>query len=354
MSDLQLALLAIGAVVIAGVVGYNVVQERKARSRAEKAFGRDHPDVLFDGAGERREPKMGELPEPAQAPARSAAVPPNAPATDTPGPEPVVSERIDTIAVVLADDPVARESLEPLLDALQSHTTPVYVEGIVDEHWQPVERSPRDSWRELRAGLQLASRSGAVNEEEIAAFNETLAEFAASVNAVSQREAPAAAAARALALDRFCAEADIEVVVNVVGQFGATFAMGRVKAIALDHGLSEVSQGDLVRYSEDGTALYAVRHFDRAGSRQEASYATGLTIALDVPLVSDPAAAFAQMVRLAEAYCAALGGEMVDDNRKPLSAAGLAAIRRQLEGVVHEMESHGIPAGGALARRLFA
>ena len=35
MSDLQLALLAIGAVIIAGVLAYNAMAERKARREAE-------------------------------------------------------------------------------------------------------------------------------------------------------------------------------------------------------------------------------------------------------------------------------------------------------------------------------
>jgi FtsZ-interacting cell division protein ZipA len=60
------------------------------------------------------------------------------------------------------------------------------------------------------------------------------------------------------------------------------------------------------------------------------------------------------MVQLAQALASGLGGQLVDDNRRPLSDAGLASIRRTLEKVFHEMEAHGIPAGGALARRLFA
>src|SRR5205807_3271962 len=133
-------------------------------------------------------------------------------------------------------------------DSLGHQATPVHVEGIVDEQWHPVDTSPRRSWRELRVGLQLASRKGAITEDEIERFNRTIADFAAAVNAVSQREAPATAAARARALDRFCADADIEVAINVVGQYGATFAIARVKSLALENGLSETGSGELVRY----------------------------------------------------------------------------------------------------------
>jgi len=362
MSDLQLALLGVGAVVIAGVVAYNAFVERRARTRAEKAFGARHPDVLLSPTGERREPTLGALPDAGgEAAAPAAGIVPaladeeGAGGLEAPaGAGSNILARIDTIAVILADDPVTRERLDPLLDQLQGHTTPVNAEGIVDEQWQPVEASPRQSWRELRVALQLASRSGPVTEAEIQAFNEEIAAFAASVDAVSQRESPSAAAARALELDRFAAEVDIEVAVNVVGQFGATFSLARVKSIALAQGLAETGSGDLVSHAPDGSVAWAIRRFEREGARHESAYATGLSFALDVPHVADGPAAFDEMVELAQSVAATLGGELVDDNRKPLTAAGIAAIRRSIEQVAGQMQAHGVPAGSAAARRLFS
>jgi hypothetical protein len=258
------------------------------------------------------------------------------------------------VAVVLADDPVMSEQLAPLMEALALHSRPVHVEGIVDEQWHPVDTSPRRSWRELRIGLQLANRKGAMPEDEIESFNRTIADFAASVNAVSQREAPSAAAARARELDAFCAEADIEVAVNVIGHFGATFAVSRVKQTALDHGLSETASGDLVRFGPDGTPEFTIRRFEDPAAKHSATYFTGITFALDVPHVADGPAVFAEMVQLAETFATSLGGQLVDDNRRPLTEHGLASIRRSLERVFHDMEAHGIPAGSALARRLFS
>jgi len=359
MSDLQLALIALGAAFVAAVAGFNALQERRARRRAEAAFRGTHPDTLMDPAAGRREPVLGELPgEEREEPSLGAideVMPPAgepAQAVDD-SPAAAVSGRIDTIALVLADEPVAREQLEPLLDALEAHATPVHVEGLVDEHWMPVEESPRDAWRELRAGLQLASRAGPVAEEEIAAFNETVAGFAASINAVSQRESPAAAAVRSRELDRFCAEADIEVAVNVVGRAGATFALPRVKALALENGFAETGSGHFERRAPDGTVAMTLRVAD-GEQRRDAGYATALSFALDVPHVADPVAALDDMGRVAEAFGLALDGELVDDERRPLGASGFAAIRRSLEAVAHRMEAHGIPAGGPLARRLFS
>jgi len=360
LSDLQLALIAAGAVVIVAVILYNLWQERRARKRAERAFGPGPGDALFDTApAERREPTLGSMPggeegDTVLARAESRPLPAADELAAAGGPEAEISARIDTVAVILADDPVTREQLAPLEAALDAQAAPVRIEGIVDEQWHPVATSPRRSWRELRAGLQLASRRGPLAEPEIEAFNRAIADFAASVNAVSQREAPSAAAARARELDGFCAEADIEVAVNVVGQFGATFSLARVKELALENGLSETGSGELVRFADDGTAGYAIRRFDDPAAKQSHVYTGGLTFALDVPHVAQATDAFDEMVELASRIAATLGGQLVDDKRRPLTEAGVASIRRSLEGVVRDMEAHGIPAGGALARRLFS
>lgn len=355
MSDLQLALIALGAALVAAVAGYNVLQERRARRHAEAAFRGAHPDALLDPVEARLEPVLGELPaDDRQDPSLGAldeVIAPAGPGGPAAGAAPgsVISPRIDTVAMVLADQPVTRAQVGPLLDALEAHATPVHVEGLVDEQWTPVEDSPRDSWRELRVALQLASRAGPVAEEEIAAFNETVAGFAASLNAVSQRESAAAAAARARELDRFCADADIEVGVNVVGRGGAALPVARVKQLALDQGFGETASGAFERRGPDGAVVIGLRLLDGA-----APGAAGLSFALDVPHVADPVARLEEMGRVAEAFAHALGGEVVDDERRPLGAAGFAAISRSLGDVAHRMEAHGIPAGGALARRLFS
>jgi hypothetical protein len=360
MTDLQLSMIGVGLALVAAVAIYNVVQERRARKGAEKAFGDRPPDALFDNGGKRREPTIGALPDNAgMAPSEDIA--PFAVSTGESAeldagvaPTAEISSRIDTVAVILADDPITREQLEPLIAALRDHSTPVHMEGIVDEQWHPIDSSPKRSWRELRVGLQLASRRGPVPEDEIDGFNHAVADFSASVNAVSQREAPSAAAARGLELDRFCADADIEVAVNVIGQFGATFALSRVKSIAMEQGLSETVSGDMVSFAPDGAVEFIVRRAADEGAQAASTYTSGLSLALDLPQVADAAAAFDQMVDLAQAIAAQLGGQLVDDNRRPLSETGIASIRRTVEKVCSDMEAHGTPAGGMLARRLFA
>ena len=141
------------------------------------------PDTLFDapkgGPIERREPTIGAIPSAAagavEIAPRLARAEPEEELEAAAGAGAEISSRIDTVAVILADDPIMREQLAPLLDALATHRTPVHVEGIVDEQWQAIDASPRQSWRELRVGLQLASRAGPVAESEIEGFNQAIA-----------------------------------------------------------------------------------------------------------------------------------------------------------------------------------
>src|SRR6185436_71473 len=48
MSDLQIGLLMLGVLVVAGVLAFNWHQERQFRRRAEQAFAGGHDDILFE------------------------------------------------------------------------------------------------------------------------------------------------------------------------------------------------------------------------------------------------------------------------------------------------------------------
>lgn len=62
MTDLQLGLLVVGALAVAGVLVYNRLQERSVKRTAERAFGSRHADALLDEPGPRREPSLSRIP----------------------------------------------------------------------------------------------------------------------------------------------------------------------------------------------------------------------------------------------------------------------------------------------------
>lgn len=181
MTDLQLGLLVIGGLAVAGVLAYNRWQERSLRRSAERSFGGSrHADVLLEGSRTRREPTFQ---------AKEGAIP---------------DARVDYII-----------ELKPL------HGIGY---GSVLEAWRPLAQRfagrvllSGDDGAGWRAGLQLVTRAGPVGEAELVEFRaqvETLASrIGAAVSAPELRQALDAARE----LDRACAQADIQVALHVVG-----------------------------------------------------------------------------------------------------------------------------------------
>lgn len=349
MSELQIGLLVAGAVVVLLVLAWNRIAEARARRRAENVFRAPERDPLIDAAEGRREPTLGG--ESSEGEERVAPVAPDRPRDDVP--RAVLSPVVDTVALVIAEAPVDRQALAGLERSLEPVGQRFNVEGLEGDRWVPVASSARDGWRELRVGLQLATRDGPASEEAVAAFNEAVAAFANALGAVSQRENPAEAASRARDLDALCAETDVELVLNLRGRAGMTFAAQRVRELATEQGLVPAGPGCFALQGGDGAPLLTLRFADNPPPR-EGGYATGLTFAFDVPHAADPAASLDALAAAAERFAQALAADVVDDGGRPLTAAGLAAIHRSLEPVVAKLAERGIPAGSALARRLFS
>ena len=135
MSELQLGLLAIGALVVVAVLAYNKWQELRYRKLAERSFGAGHEDVLMGlgradpaNAGEPSDPQVENLLAPSMTderwePTMDPVVVPVVPAPDTaseprasepraseprfePPPSPITSQAASPPASVMKDWPV--------------------------------------------------------------------------------------------------------------------------------------------------------------------------------------------------------------------------------------------------------
>jgi ZipA, C-terminal FtsZ-binding domain len=408
ISDFQLALGGAAAAIVVGVLVYNRWQETKYKRRAERAFGVDHPDVLIDGAGENRssaeaifapivskrdlgservEPHIGDAlkraeiaPQPA-APVSArpiSALDVSSPlAADddfddltpigdlTPSvqidvahkvPPPALHPEIDSMALILADETLSPKQYQPMVAHTEKLGKGVRWEGLVGGLWQGILRDTHENFRELRAGMQLADRQGAIDQAALAAFNDLIVKFSASVNAVSQREDINVAARRAQAIDAFCADTDIEIAVNVIGKNGGTFAVTKLRGLAESKGMLAIDSGEYVMRDDRGHLLFTLRNFDPAeppGIKRSTGYIAGLTFALDVPRTPNAHRIFEQMFNLANQFADVLQGEVVDDNRRVLTANGRKVIADTIVHISTEMEAKGIEPGSATALRLY-
>ncbi|MEO8144334.1 MAG: cell division protein ZipA C-terminal FtsZ-binding domain-containing protein [Betaproteobacteria bacterium] len=330
MSELQIGLLAIGAMVVAGVLIYNRVQERRARHSTERAFRSGHSDVLMKPSGSADGQDF--VPEPPRPALRVA------PSDDAARPD----AAIDYIIVLAAEHPVTRSALH--------------------EQWQAIER--RHAHRALlagspdgkawRAALQMVSRDGAVGEADLIEFRSAVETLAASVGATVSAPEMRAAVEAARALDEFCAESDIQVVVHVTG---GPFAGTKVRAAAEATGLALEGDGKFALRDDELRLLFTLAAqdgtaFSAATMRDAAPQA--LSLALDVTRAPDTRRSFESMTRLAHQLASVLGGSIVDDNGNVLDERAVAAIAVQLDAVRARLEAQGLPPGSPAALRLFS
>ena len=326
MSELQIGLLAIGALVVVGVFGYNRIQERRAQRAAEGAFRSGHADVLLE----------------ARAPGREALI-------QAPAQEPVAAEggagpdaAVDYIVEFGSGQPAAMASVQEQWRAIQRRHAPRAVLG----------QSPDGkSWR---AGLQLVSRDGAIGEADLIEFRSAVETMAASVGATVSAPEMRAAVDAARALDELCAETDIQVVVHVQG---GSPGGDKLRAEAEAAGLRLEEDGRFALRNERQQVLYTLGARDGAPLTDQslrAAAPAALTLALDVGRTPDTRRTFESMARLARHLAAALEGSVVDDNGQPLDDRAVAAIAAQLDAVCAQLEARGIAPGGPAALRLFS
>jgi FtsZ-interacting cell division protein ZipA len=363
MSTLQLSLLIIGVVVVAGVYAYNLYQERQARRKMDQAFVQ-HDDVLLEprtqapaGDGQslarRRDVEFSEVVETAppvsppagSAPAAGAAMsrPPGE------GPDPYIE-----CVVVLNEVRIPADALQRLM-ALD-FTKPVRWFGRVGNMWHAL--APDRTYEEGAVCLLLADRAGPANADQIHQFFSLMREGAGILWALPALPDLPAEVARAAELDRQCADLDIQVGLNIVCKSGTAITGQRLRGAAENSGFHLNDHGEF-QYARDGSgaAQFILTDLEPRPLRAadlEKLQTTGVTLLLDVPRVADPVAAFDQMCGVAKRLAPALEASLLDDNRQPLSDAGLDAIRAQIQQTAATLRGANIEAGGARALRLFS
>jgi ZipA, C-terminal FtsZ-binding domain len=369
MSDLQLGLLAIGVAVVAGVIAYNKWQEAKLRRRTEAAFGSRHGDVLLrggraDGDGDSRPPPATSAPDPVARTiehtlADDGVIP--QPAREPPaGPLPaaMLDPEVDYMVELACARAVAGAEVSAHAQAMVNEALikPIHWEGYDEARsvWRPFGAEARHL--RLRVGLQLANRGGPVAEDDLLAFCGEVQEVALALAAEVDFPDTDTALARAAALDRFCTEVDLQIGLSVIGSESHTFSGSKIRALAESAGLAIGRDGRFHRAGEDGTELFSLANLEPMPFHPEtikSLQTRGVTVLFDVPRVPASAAAFRRFIDFAHQLEQALGGVLVDDNRRPIGQAALEAISQQLERIHQTMAARGIPAGGPLALRLF-
>ena len=350
MSELQIGLLVVGAVVVAAVFLYNKWQERRYRREAEARFGSHREDVLMRSggvAGEGMAPVSGGVEPLVSFEARQE---------DAGDSIAGLSEFLDFIVPIETSVEISGAALISETAAALEHCSKAICWEGFDEtagSWEPLD--PVRTYSRLRSGMQLVDRRGIADEEELAAFGAAMERAAASVGALATVPDPGSALARARELDRFCGEIDIRIAVHIISD-AAPFTGTQLAGVAKAAGFRlEEPDGKLRLPDEAGRIICALANFEPTSLSVDGLSALstrGVTLELDVPRA--PYGAFARFRQSAQMLARELKARIVDDNREPVGPAAFDAIGARLEAVHGSMEERGIAPGGALALRLFS
>ncbi|MEI7681132.1 MAG: cell division protein ZipA C-terminal FtsZ-binding domain-containing protein [Betaproteobacteria bacterium] len=361
MKDLQISLLVIGAVVVAAVWGFNLWQERQLRRRTEKAFAREHRDVLLEGSGgksmERVEPSMNGDSQPAVVADPKSLVQQAVPQARPPAVASTIDPVIDFVVEVSLPEPAMGDELyDHLSGLLAAYGKGVMVAGFNEVGGEWLDASAGGSFMRLRYALQISDRSGCIPLDALVAFRDAVVTWADVHGGQYEHPETKGVHANAAQLDEFCADVDIAIGINVVAGEGAAISGLRVAELAEKCALMLDSKGRFFAAGGQGAVTYTLENHEPmpfVTNQLHELQTSGITFLLDVPRVADALTAFDAMLATARIFGAELNGLLVDDNRNALSDAALAAIRKQLEGILVKMQAGRIEAGGARALRLF-
>ncbi|MDB5959506.1 MAG: cell division protein [Massilia sp.] len=391
MTDLQMSLIG-GAVVFVGAVfAYNKWQEHKARKSVERAFGSEHDDVLMGAGAEKADDAAAPAAVGRTTPAAANRAEPTldgAPAAPPTRQEPAMhahgadaraldpdlgppTVRADAVAAeTAADAEKATALVDPLIDCLiplaleiamrgdkllpALHTLrhvgnkPIHYIGLaVSGEWEPIVHG--GVYTTLQAGVQMASRTTALNELEYSELVTRLRALADEIGAEPEIPDMIEVMGDAKTLHRFVAGHDAQLGVNLMSN-GAPWSIATLIVALEKQGFDVRPDGRYAMPDGDGGVLFTLSTNVTLG----ADTTSHLTLLLDVPVVAPERDGFGAMVACARSMVGRLDATIVDDSGQPLLDATLAEINGQVLEFYEEMAAADIPAGSTRALRLFS
>lgn len=342
MSNLQIGLAVTGGLVLAAVVAYNAWSTRKNAPRQAQLLTRE-PELPTVAA----EPGFD---EPMFGPGMTAPVPEKKLPLDA---------LIDVIAAVGVDGPVSGEAaLAAMPMTRRVGSKPFGLEGLneVTRVWEAPAAGQRYS--SFQTGVQLANRTGALNDIEFSEFVQKTQAFADVLGGTPDFPEMRDEVARARELDQFASEHDAQLGFTLRAKKTA-WSPGYVQQHASRRGfVAGVLPGRMVLpAAEPGMPPVLDLSFDTQAALAEdpaQSAIHSVTLSLDVPLVQQNEQAFERMCDTAIALAASMDGMITDDNGRIIPADGLTVIGKDLEQLYATLEAHDLAAGSLLARRLFS
>ncbi len=347
MSNLQIGLAVAGGLVLVGIVAHSAWNSRKNTPRqaspepASAGVERQPVEPSFDHAD-----PQPHVPVPVPQVAR----------------KPAMDSLIDVIATLALDASTPVVSGEAAIAALpatrRAGTKPFAIEGynLASLVWETP--MPGQRYGGFQTGVQLANRSGALNEIEYSEFVVKTQAFADAINATPEFPEMRDEVARARELDQFAGAHDAQLGFTIRAR-NASWSPGYVQQNAARLGFvaGAIAGRMVLPASVEGLPPVLVLTFDAQAALAEdpaQSAIRELNLHLDVAQVDRVEQPFERMRDAAFALAGAMEGVVTDDNAQPLAPQTMDMISRELQALYDTLEQRDLAAGSPLARRLFS
>ncbi len=372
MSELQTALIVIGAVIIISVLAYNKWQEKKYRQLAERSFAAKPEDTLVGYVSQAVDPNAAASPAAAQ-PSDVDRLEPRFsqadPLAPTSRPDSSSDEKESTEFSSERCSPIDYCHDLPMKTALPGSRIleaaerlfpdfgkTVRLDGYdaASDRWRRIDRS--GGFSALRLSLQLVDRRGMVEKAELERFDSAVRKLAGAIGLNSGPSGVEEAMVRAASLNQYCEKVDIQIGLNVMA-IGEPFSGKKILEAAEAMKLPLRGDGSFHRLDAEGRTLFRLSNLDNAPFSSESLprlTSAGLTLELDVPRTNSGQDVVDELYNSAVSLATRLGGKVVDDNRQSVGEDALTGIRSQLNIIHADMRNRGMPAGEGLALRLFS
>jgi FtsZ-interacting cell division protein ZipA len=410
MSDLQVSLIILGALIIAGVVVYNWMQERKLRHEVTNEFIVPQKDVLADDfhidadaymvdkelaevtekfnqsehAEALEQPTIvesttkeafAEAIETQETSARESRE-----VVDAKLAEPIVKAvlheqiqhmqvnlpevthpQVDLSAILYLNKNISGKDLSALSASLASIHLPIMLHGLDNQDkWHAVSESASTSFKQVACSVQLADRGGPIAKNLLNKFQFAVEDAGLELNAHVEWQGSGDALQRAIELDQFCIEVDQMISVHVA-QNETPIHGTKFKGLAEASGLVLKDDGKFHFYAKESNStgeanLFSVLDTNNVPFSAESlrsNVLKSVTFQIEIPKVCNCEQVFNQMIAIAQKMASSLNASLVDDNQKVLGDLQIEKIRQQLKVIHATMVARGIMPGSPSSMRLF-
>ncbi len=368
MSSLTVGLAILGGTTLAALVAWNAWTHRRHTPRQPEQSPLPVPvdplePVLRDDAA----PDAPQVPDSEDDRDTRPVEPADPVLADAPlGPVPVPERKppldalIDSIASIALDGPPVSgdAALSALPPTRRVGSKPFAVEGLNDAtgQWEMPQAGQR--YGAFQAGVQLANRSGALNEIEFSEFVVKAQAFADAVGGTADFPDMRDEVARARELDQFASARDAQLSLTLRARLVA-WSPGYLHQHASRLGfVAGALPGRLVLPASTAGALPIMSlTFDtQAALADDPTQAALLefTLTIDVPQVPREEQPFERLREAAAVLSQSMDGIISDDRGQPIRDEVLDAIGAELTARYDSLDARELSAGSPLARRLFS